>query len=148
MVKKIITLIVILATISILSGFVVANKSSTDENELTLKNVYNELCRLGVRDINIVMAQVRLETGHLHRIGHKNNLFGFKGDNGKYRTYPTWQTSIEAFKAWQDKYFVSGTYLDFIKKKKYSEDMKKYITNLRKIMKKYDKVNDSYECVN
>jgi hypothetical protein len=139
MVRKTIMLIAILMTISLLSGFVVANKSSTgEENELTLVNVYNELCRLGVKDINIVMAQVRLETGHLNKIKHKNNLFGFKGHDGKYQTYSTWQTSVESFKIWQDKYFVSGSYIDFIKKKKYADNMHAYIINLKKIMKKYN----------
>jgi uncharacterized FlgJ-related protein len=142
-------LIAIIMAISLLSGFVVANKSSTGEgNELTLMNVYNELCRLDVKDKNIVMAQVRLETGHLKKISHKNNLFGFKGLNGKYRTYPTWQTSVEAFKVWQDKYFVSGSYIDFIIKKKYADNMHAYIINLKKIMKKYNKVNESYELIN
>jgi len=146
MVKRILMLTLFFMTILPFSGFVVANKSSADEkNTLTLENVYNELCRLGVRDKNIVMAQVRLETGHLNKIQHKNNLFGFKKPNGKYNTYDTWQTSVADFKRWQDKYFVNGTYLEFIKKRGYAANMQNYIMNLKKLMSKYNKVNASYE---
>ena len=97
---------------------------------LTIENIRQELKKLGVKHSNIVIKQVKLETGNLKHVRH-NNLFGFRGNNG-YLKFKTWQDAVKYKKAWQDKKYHGGDYYHFLMKVGYAKDST-YIKKLKQI---------------
>jgi len=133
-------IILSLVALSIDSGSLTAKVTSveaTDEAKnkkaLTIKNIYDEMVRIGVKFPEIVLAQVRFETGHLKKVSH-NNLLGFRS-TGDYYKYESWEDCIAYLKGWQDRHYKGGSYYKFITKRKYAEDMPNYIIQVKKILK-------------
>jgi flagellum-specific peptidoglycan hydrolase FlgJ len=100
----------------------------TKYKALTLKNVRRELNRIGVKHTDIVMKQVRLETGNLKHVKN-NNLFGFRGNDG-YLKFNTWQDAVQYKKEWQDKRYKGGNYYEFLLEIGYASDTS-YINKLK-----------------
>jgi len=107
------------------------------EPELTLRNVYDKMIEIGIKHPDIVINQVRHETGNLDRILN-NNLLGFR--HNKYIHYDSWVDSIIYLKKWQDKFYHGGDYYNFLTKLPYAEDPE-YVV----ILKGYQKfINTEY----
>jgi hypothetical protein len=80
---------------------------------------------LQVEEPIYVMAQAVYETGWFkckNCSWKYNNMFGFKGQNGKYLRFKTWQDCVVYYAAWQKKRYPkyksthpNGTYLGFLK---------------------------------
>jgi flagellum-specific peptidoglycan hydrolase FlgJ len=110
-------------------------------NELTIENIVKYMKELEIKHIDILLAQIHLETGNLKKIKHENNLFGFRINN--YLTFETWQDCIFYMKVWQDKHWGNYTnkggkdYYNFLRQKKYATDID-YIAKLKKITKLYN----------
>jgi hypothetical protein len=89
------------------------------EVELNYENILNEMTKIGLKYPNILLNQIRLETGNLTKI-YGNNLFGFTSD--EYLSYDTWLDCIKYAKMWQDKKYKGGNYYTFLVKINYAED--------------------------
>ena len=110
--------------------------------DLTIENIYREILRNEIKFPEIVLAQVKLETGHLTSKNclKRNNLFGMKGgektsDNlNGYRIYKHWFWSIRAYKKWQRHAYGDSDedYYQFLERIGYAES-EKYILKLRKL---------------
>lgn len=102
---------------------------------LTIENVVIVLKEAEVQHIDIVLRQVKLETGNLQSslAIDKNNLFGFRTKS--YMKFSSWQESIYYYKKWQDRKYKGGDYYTFLKKIGYAEDMA-YIDKLKQIKHK------------
>lgn len=97
----------------------------------SLDRIKRELKRHNVKHIEIVVAQIRLETGNLKSKYFKktNNLFGFSL-NGKLIKYRSVSESIKDYKKWQTKHYRGGCYYEFLKMIGYAED-RLYIKKLK-----------------
>ena len=100
------------------------------EKEMSIENIYDELLNQGVLFPEIVLKQVKLETGHLKHV-HDNNLFGFRTSKG-YLKFENWIEAIAYKKSWQERKYKGGDYYAFLKKLPYAEDPI-YIEKLKKI---------------
>ena len=98
---------------------------------ISLNKIKNELVKHNIKHIEIVVAQIRLETGNLKSKYFKktNNLFGFSL-NGKLIKYRSVSESIKDYKRWQTKYYRGGCYYEFLKMIGYAED-RLYIKKLK-----------------
>jgi hypothetical protein len=120
---------------------ILAGDPITDRSLLTLCNVRYEIERLGIKEPDKVLQQVRLETGDLtsNICLQYNNLVGMKyphrrqtraiGRHKSIAVYRTWKESIEDYKIWQDAFYRGGDYYDFLRGR-YATD-KKYIDKLK-----------------
>lgn len=99
---------------------------------LTLENVIAVIKQHDIKHPEIVLRQVQWETGHLKskRATIDNNLFGFKAK--EYKTFETWEESVEYYKKWQDKKYKGGNYYNFLERVGYAKDAY-YIQNLKSI---------------
>lgn len=102
-------------------------KSIVYEEELTINNVRKELIIQGLQHVDILLAQVRLETGNLKYV-RGNNLFGFTSN--KYMSFNSWKDCIQYKKKWQDRKYRGGDYYKFLDSIGYAEDVN-YIKNLK-----------------
>ncbi len=103
-----------------------------DKNEsFTPDNFKKEINKLGIKHSSIVYAQARLETGNFKSkyFINKNNLFGFRGNNG-YMTFKSWQDCVDYYKRWQNKRYKGGDYYNFLINIRYAEDSL-YISKLK-----------------
>lgn len=100
--------------------------------ELTMKNIEIHLKGAEIQHIDIVLNQIRLETGNLKFIKN-NNLFGFR--TNEYLKFDHWTEAIKYKKIWQDKYYKKGSYYTFLKKLPYAEDSN-YIIKLKQFKNK------------
>lgn len=111
--------------------------------DLTIENIYREILRNEIKFPEIVLAQVKLETGHLtsKNCHERNNLFGMKGGvhsdsnpNG-YMIYKHWFWSIRAYKKWQRHAYGDSDedYYQFLERIGYAESQT-YISNLKSII--------------
>ena len=111
----------------------------------TKQEVYREILKQGIDHPKIVLAQCFYETKHLKSniFKNNNNAFGMKfpyqrettatgKDSNNFSIYDSWQSSITDYKIWQDKYFIGGSYYQFIIDCGYcpSED---YVTTIKQI---------------
>jgi hypothetical protein len=66
-----------------------------------VREVFTEICRLGIREPQIVMRQAMLETGWLRApfLMKRNNLFGFRYQT--YLSFPHWKDSVRYYRDWQ-----------------------------------------------
>lgn len=103
--------------------------------ELTLENVLIEIIKNDIKHPLIVLKQVIWETGWLKCKNCSldyNNLCGM-GWNGKtYHKYNHWTESIQAYHAWQLKYYKEGDYYQFLENIGYATDSN-YINKLKSI---------------
>lgn len=97
---------------------------------LTIENVKKELIKQNILYSDIVLKQVKLETGHLKYVKH-NNLFGFRTDTG-YLRFETWQDAIVYKKKWQLRKYKGGDYYLFLKRIRYASDPN-YINKLKRM---------------
>lgn len=103
-------------------------------NELTLKNLYQEMVNQGIKHPDVVLRQAILETGWFksYSCRKRNNLFGFWYKN-KYIVFDSWKESVSYYKEWQDRHYKENiNYYDFLVKRGYAEDPK-YISKLKAI---------------
>ena len=141
MYKLLFLILFLFASISIDRGGNAANDVFYDivieqidsENALTLKNILAEMIDQKLKHIDILMAQIKVETGSLKYV-YNNNLFGFR--HNKYMHFTTWQDCVSYMKKWQDKKYKGGNYFDFLKDVKYAENPE-YIEILKTHIKKY-----------
>lgn len=89
------------------------------ELDLTYDNILSQMAENGLKHPDILMRQIKLETGNLKRI-KGNNLFGFRKDD--YLSFDTWIDCIKYAKVWQDKRYKGGNYYAFLVKINYAED--------------------------
>jgi hypothetical protein len=99
------------------------------ELDLTYDNIRSQMTENGLKHPEILMKQIKLETGNLKRI-KGNNLFGFRKDD--YLSFDTWVDCIKFAKVWQDKRYKGGNYYAFLVKINYAEDSL-YIEKLKRI---------------
>ena len=131
------TLILILIT-SILSappfrGLYIL-RTTEECNMLTWSNIDCELLRIGIRETEIVKAQIKHETGNLTSrfCREQNNLLGMRlahtrettaiGEGNHMAIYRSWQESLLDYKIWQDKYYSGGDYFRFLYQHNYADD--------------------------
>lgn len=99
-----------------------------------VQQVFEEICRLQIRQPQMVMRQAILETGWLRArfLMDRQNLFGFR--TSKYLTFDHWKDSVAYYKVWQErKYPADGQeeYGAFLKRIKYASAG--YVAHLHKI---------------
>lgn len=128
--KKILLLTLFLFIFYTLNVYQYEHRPVREFKALTIENVRQELKKLGVKHSNIVIKQVKLETGNLKYV-RNNNLFGFRGNSG-YLKFNTWQDAVKYKKQWQDKKYHGGDYYDFLIKVGYATDST-YIKKLRQM---------------
>lgn len=107
-------------------------KRLNKENILYWLNFYE------VKYPEVVLAQAILECGwefNSERATKKNNIFGFQHSEKDTLEFGHWIGSIIYYKAWQDKYYKHGDYLQFIQDYQYAEDVN-YISKLKWIINK------------
>lgn len=111
--------------------------------ELTIQNLYRELCTKGVKYPEIVLSQAILETGWFssNLCNQSNNLFGLYNSRTKsYFAFDNWQDSIDGYlnsvqyKFSVDKY---DCYYDFLNDIGYAEDPL-YTKKLQKLVSKLE----------
>ena len=116
----IITFFVLSTNIS--NDLVVENKvieTVVNEIELTYDNIMTEMIQNELKHTDILLKQIKLETGNLKRI-KDNNLFGFRKNESL--SFDTWMDCIKYAKVWQDKRYKGGNYYTFLDKINYAED--------------------------
>lgn len=103
---------------------------------------------LKVEEPVYVMAQALYESGWFackHCTWENNNMFGFKGSNGKYLKFKCWQDCVIYYAKWQKKRYPkykakhpNGNYLDFLRWSNYSvsKDYAGKITTMKKWIEK------------
>lgn len=110
----------------------------------TENEIYIYLLQIGMEEPDIVLKQVLYESAHLtsdiYRENH--NLFGMKlakkrvttalGEKRGHAYYSNWKKSIEDYKIWQNLYYKSGCYYQFLINSGYSTNPK-YINTLKRI---------------
>jgi len=104
-------------------------------NMLTWGNIDYELSLLGIKEIKIVKAQIKHETGNLTSrfCREQNNLFGMRlarrrattaiGEGNHMAVYRSWKKSIEDYGIWQDYFYKGGDYYQFLSRHGYAEDI-------------------------
>jgi len=127
-IKKILLLTIFLFIFYSLNIYQYEHHIVKEFTALTIENIKKELKKLQIKHSDIVLKQIKLETGNLKYV-ENNNLFGFRGNNG-YLEFNTWQESIEYKKRWQDKKYHGGNYYDFLIKVGYASDST-YIKKLK-----------------
>ena len=93
-----------------------------------MQNLIKEMNQQDIKHADIVINQVKLETGNLKYVKN-NNLFGFRGNHG-YLKFDTWQDAVRYKKEWQTKKYKGGDYYAFLLKVKYATDTT-YINKLK-----------------
>jgi flagellum-specific peptidoglycan hydrolase FlgJ len=115
-------------------------------NQFSESSMINLAKSLGVKYIDIMVAQARIETGwYTSKIFiHNNNLFGMKlperrlttaiGSDRGHAQYISWQQSVADYKIWQSKVLIKNKsrrkYLSYIGRT-YAEDSN-YINLIKK----------------
>ena len=97
----------IILTLALLTHF----KAFSQDFDTVLRYMYQK----EIKHAEIVLKQIRLETGNLKCTGCSldyNNLFGFFY-KGSYLKFDSWQESVDYYKRWQDKYYKGGRLLCF-----------------------------------
>ena len=100
------------------------------EKEMTIENIYEKLLECEILFPDIVIKQVKLETGYLKYV-KENNLFGFQTKNG-YMKFETWEEAIFYKKRWQERKYKGGDYYLFLKNLPYAQDSL-YIQKIKRI---------------
>ncbi len=95
--------------------------------ELNWHNIEREIARLDIREPDILLLQIRLETANLaSRFCREcNNLTGMKKavkrkttaigrDKTGAAIYDNWQDSLRDYEIWQNEFYKGGEYLMFL----------------------------------
>jgi len=142
--KILLVAIFLLFTLTANTEMIVKSENIVEvKKELTMDNIVEYMKEIELAHVEILLAQIHLETGNLKNIKHENNLFGFRFN--KYLTFESWEECIDYMKTWQDKHWVNYTnkggkdYYRFLLQKKFAEDAN-YIAKLKKITKLYNNV--------
>lgn len=107
------------------------NKLPIESNAaLNMHNIELELNRQELLHINILLKQIKLETGNLKFI-RNNNLFGFRNSCG-YMKFKTWKDCVSYKKRWQIRRYKGGNYYRFLENLPYASDSN-YIYKLKKM---------------
>jgi uncharacterized FlgJ-related protein len=115
-------------------------------HQLSWENINYWLDTLGIHHKDVVIQQIKLETGNLTSAIclENNNLFGMKearvrettaqGTKRNHAYYDSYIDSIKDYKLWQDMHEVDGTcdYYAFLHKAGYAE-ARNYINTLKKM---------------
>lgn len=112
------------------NDYLIKVQSQNVAKPLTLWHVEQELIKQNVKHINIVMKQIKLETGHLKYV-KDFNLFGFTTKKGLMK-FKSLEEAVTYKKQWQDKYYRGGNYYFFLRKIGYAQDSN-YIRKLKQI---------------
>jgi hypothetical protein len=136
--KKMITILILALYFQIISAppnpVIYILQSDEECNTLNWSNIENELYYLGIKQPEIVKAQIFHETGNLTSrfCKEQNNLLGMRlarsrettaiGEGNHMAKYRKWQDSLADYRIWQDKYYSGGDYYQFLKKHGYAED--------------------------
>jgi len=106
------------------------------------EEVYKELIRQEVKHPDIVLAQIRLESGNMTSKLYKanRNFAGMKlaktrkttakGERYGHAYYLHWKDCVKDLKIWQDCYYKGGCYYDFLETIGYAES-EEYINKLK-----------------
>lgn len=126
--NKVRLLLFSLLVIASLNGTAQNRKDSVAISQLI--SIKNLLDSLGVEEPFYVLAQSAYETGWFkckNCTWNNNNMFGFRGLNGKYMKFSSWKKCVIYYSKWQNKRytiykdkFPDGTYLNFLKWCKYA----------------------------
>jgi hypothetical protein len=113
---------------------------------LSWENIEKYLIEFKVRQPEIVMSQIKHETGNLTSrfCKEQNNLFGMRlarsrettavGECNHMAQYISWQESLQDYKIYQDLYYCGGDYYQFLSNSGYATDPW-YIWKLKRIKK-------------
>lgn len=102
------------------------------EVELNEETVYKLILKENIKHPKIVLKQALLESNRFKSnvcLKHKN-IFGFR--TKKYIHFDSYIQCIQKYAEWQNKYYKSGDYYQFLKKYGYAEDSL-YINKLKKV---------------
>lgn len=112
---------------------------------LSIDDVRNLLIQYNIQHYEIVLAQIRLETGNLSSLICRNNknLFGMKypkqrettalGEQRGHAFYKSYAACIADYALWQKYNYIEGCYYSFLDSIGYAEDSD-YINKLKIIM--------------
>ncbi|MFC4232509.1 glucosaminidase domain-containing protein [Parasediminibacterium paludis] len=107
-------------------------------------DVYCYMNSIGIQHSEVVLKQAIYESGHFKSriFKSKNNLFGFRRTK-TYMKFKSWQSCIDFYKKWQDKYYHGEEdYYQFLQKKNFAGNKKfNYAKQLKNI-----KIRDSLNC--
>jgi hypothetical protein len=123
-------LLFVLFTISLNSNIITEIERETVELALTIERVEQALLDYDIKHPEIVIKQVKLETGHLKHVKHYN-LFGFMTKNGLMK-FPSLDSVMSYKKNWQQRNYHGGNYYSFLKRIGYARDST-YIRTLKKM---------------
>ena len=109
------------------------------------KELVREACEyFGLSNVDIVVAQSILETGHYNseNCTKNNNLFGlYNSKRGRYYHFDCWWKSVIAYRDMiQYRLRENEDYYKFLSRIGYAEDPK-YITKVKGIVKRYEIVD-------
>lgn len=102
----------------------VKDTCNCDRDTLTFNNIKYQLEKSNIKYIDIIIAQINLETGNLtsNVCKTKNNLLGFQTNEG-YLTFDSWISCIKYLKIHQDKHFKGNmSYYQYLRKLPWSMD--------------------------
>lgn len=102
-------------------------------NTAFVEQVFEAICKAGIRNARIVMSQAILETGWFRSpfLMTRNNLFAFR--RGHYLRFDRFEHSVLFYKAWQDKNMpaVVDDYYQFLDRMPYgSPDYTMHLKNI------------------
>ncbi|MFP5042350.1 glucosaminidase domain-containing protein [Parasediminibacterium sp. JCM 36343] len=111
----------------------------------TENEVYCYIKKAGIKHPEVVLKQAIYESGHFKSniFKKRNNLFGFR--HNKYIVFDSWQSCIDYYKRWQDKYYKDDSieYYKFLQHRNFSGRLKfRYDTQL-----KHTKIKDDLVCL-
>jgi hypothetical protein len=82
-------------------------------NPNLIEAVFIEICKLNIKQPEVVMRQAILETGWMRApyLMKRNNLFGFRKTS--YLVFNQWQDSVSYYKTWQEKNYNPNMHKDY-----------------------------------
>ena len=110
-------------------------RSDYEMNQLTWSNIDFWMRKYEIRHPEIVMAQIKHETGNLTSrfCREQNNLCGMRlarcrattaiGEYNRMAIYQHWRKSLEDYSIWQKRYYKDGDYYKFLSRHGYAEDI-------------------------
>lgn len=128
----------------LLIGFIIVGTIESGDSP-TEEDIYNYLVLCDIQHPEVVMKQIKLETGYFTSRIYKdqNNLFGLKYAYNRPTTaydknskngsaiYHSWKHSVIDYYLYQNKYYKGGDYYSFLAKS-YAQDTM-YVRKLRLI---------------
>lgn len=103
---------------------IIQDTCECNRDTLTFENLKYQLEKEHVKYVEIVLAQIQLETASLtsNVCKTKNNLLGFQTNNG-YLTFNNWQSCVSYLKSHQDRHYKGNVnYYEYLRKLPWSMD--------------------------